>query len=39
VATEEDVVIAFLDLAAGRMSEQQLSEWLEANCRKAVRKR
>jgi death-on-curing protein len=39
VATEEDTAIAFLGLAGGRVTEQDLSRWLEARSRKAARKR
>ena len=39
VATEEDAAIAFLGLAGGKATEQDLSGWLEARSRKAVRKR
>lgn len=39
VASEADSAIAFLDLAAGKVSEKEFSRWLETNCRKAVRQR
>ena len=39
VATEEDAAIAFLGLAGGKVTEQDLSRWLEARSRKATRKR
>ena len=39
VATEEDAALTFLGLADRRVSEQELSRWLEARSRKAVRKR
>lgn len=39
VATEEDAAIAFLGLAGGKVTEQDLSRWLEARSRKAARKR
>ena len=38
-ATEEDAAIAFLGLAGGKVTEQDLSRWLEARSRKAARKR
>jgi len=37
-ATEEDTAAAFLDLAAGTLSERALSGWLASNSRKANRK-
>ena len=39
VAAEEDAAIAFLALAGGKVTEQDLSRWLEARSRKAARKR
>ena len=39
VASEADSAVAFLDLAAGKVSEREFSRWLEANCRKAGRTR
>ena len=39
VAAEEDAVVAFLDLASGKLTEREFSRWLEAGCRKAPRKR
>ena len=39
LATEEEAAVAFLDLAGGRLTERELSRWLETNCRKAARKR
>jgi len=39
VATEEDAAIAFLGLAGGRVTEQDLARWLKARSRKPVRKR
>jgi len=39
VATEEDAAITFLGLAGGKVTEQDLSRWLEARSRKATRKR
>ncbi len=39
VATEEDTVVAFLGLAAGKSSERQFSRWLESSSRKLARKR
>ncbi len=39
IANEVDSAIAFLDLAAGKVSEKKFSGWLEANCRKAARTR
>ena len=39
VATEEDAAMAFLELAGGRLTEKELSRWLEANSRKPARKR
>ena len=39
VAAEEDAAIAFLGLAGGKVTEQDLSRWLEARSRKAARKR
>lgn len=39
VATEEDAALTFLGLAGGKMTEQEVSLWLEASSRKAVRKR
>jgi death-on-curing protein len=38
-ATEEATAVAFFDLAGSKMSEDELGRWLEANCRKSVRKR
>ena len=38
-ATEEQAAMAFLELAGGKMTEQEVSRWLEANSRKAARKR
>ena len=34
-ATEEQAALAFLELAGGRMTEREVSRWLEANSRKA----
>jgi death-on-curing protein len=39
VAAEEDAAIAFLGLAGGKVTEQDLCRWLEARSRKAARKR
>lgn len=39
VAAEEDAAIAFLGLAGGKVTEQDLSRWLEGRSRKAARKR
>jgi death-on-curing protein len=39
VATEEDAAITFLGLAGGKVTEQDLSRWLAARSRKAVRGR
>jgi death-on-curing protein len=39
VAAEEDAVVAFLGLAAGRTTERQFSRWLESSSRKAPRKK
>ena len=39
MAAEEDAAIAFLGLAGGKVTEQDLSRWLEARSRKALRKR
>lgn len=39
VASEVDAAVAFLDLAAGRITEHELSRWLEANSRRAARRR
>ena len=38
LATEEDAVIAFLDLAAGKTAEREFSRWLKSNSRKPARK-
>ena len=38
IATEEDTVMAFLDLAAGKTTERGFSRWLRSNCRKPARK-
>lgn len=38
-ATEEASATAFLDLAAGSLTEQEMAGWLKANCRKAGRRR
>lgn len=39
LASEVDAAVAFLDLAAGRITEYELSRWLEANSRRAARRR
>ena len=39
VATEEATAVAFLELAGGKMTELELSRWLEASSRKPARKR
>ncbi|MSQ89267.1 MAG: type II toxin-antitoxin system death-on-curing family toxin [Betaproteobacteria bacterium] len=39
VANEADSAIAFLDLAAGQISEKEFARWLETSCQKAVRQR
>lgn len=38
VAAEEDAAMAFLALAGGKMSEREITRWMEANSRKAARK-
>ena len=38
-ATEEAAAAAFLELAGGSLTEQEMSAWLKANCRKATRRR
>lgn len=39
VASEEDTVLAFLELAAGKTSERKFSRWLKSNTGKAARAR
>lgn len=34
IAPEADAVLTFVDLAAGKLPESGLAQWLEANCRK-----
>jgi len=37
-APEADAVLAFVDLAAGKLSEKDLARWLEAHCVRRKRK-
>jgi len=32
VASEEDATVTFRELAAGEIGEQQLADWIRANC-------
>lgn len=36
---EPDAAVAYVELAAGKRSEEAFSQWLEANCRKIRRRR
>lgn len=38
LAAEEDAVIVFLDLAAGKTTEREFSRWLQSNSRRPARK-
>ena len=39
VANEADAAIAFLELAAGKISEKDFSRWLKTSCSKLLRER
>lgn len=37
-ATEEEAAMAFLELAGGKMTENEIARWLKENCRKVPKK-